>query len=75
MLQHTAQLYLQDENVVKVTSSIYLSQLKCDIALVMVSTEFFKIGTSLQVDQANLGCRARFVEYPLCEPKKKIAAS
>lgn len=63
------------EQVGKVTSAIYSSRLKANIALAMVSIAHTEIGTELEVI-TQMGPRSStVVEKPFYDPKKKIVSS
>ncbi len=58
----------------KVTSAIYSPRLEQNIALAMVSVEGADVGTDLEVEMPSGTVRARVVEKPFFDPKKKIAS-
>jgi glycine cleavage system aminomethyltransferase T len=59
----------------KVTSAVYSPRLKKNIALAMVSIEESEIGNTLYVENSNSNIKAKIVEKPFYDPKKKIAAA
>ena len=61
------------EIVGKVTSAIYSPRLKQNIALAMVATECTEKGTQVEVLRASGPVRARIVEKPFFDPRKKLA--
>ena len=63
------------KNIGKVTSAIYSPRLKKNIALAMIKIDYAKIGTDLEVFTNNGNCKAKVVEKPFYDPKKKIAIS
>ena len=67
---------IKNNNIVgKVTSAVYSPRLKKNIALAMVSIEKSEIGNTLYVENSNSNIKAKIVEKPFYDPKKKIAAA
>ena len=58
----------------KVTSAVYSPRLDKNIALAMVDIDYIAIGTALDVNMGGQPVRAKVVEKPFYDPKKKIAA-
>ena len=65
----------EGELVGKVTSAIYSPRLEKNIALAMVSTDYSNIGTNLEVQIGSLKVKAKVVEKPFFDPKKKITSA
>ncbi|GEK46476.1 glycine cleavage system protein T [Bisbaumannia pacifica] len=63
------------EVVGKVTSAVYSPRLEQNIALAMVAVEHARLGTELEVQTLSGPAKARVVEKPFFDPKKKIAVS
>ncbi len=63
------------EAIGKVTSAVYSPRLQQNIALAMVAADHAVIGTEVEVNAASGPTRARIVERPFYDPKKKIAAA
>ncbi|WP_232341123.1 glycine cleavage T C-terminal barrel domain-containing protein [Bisbaumannia pacifica] len=63
------------EVVGKVTSAVYSPRLEQNIALAMVAIEHAHLGTELDVQTLSGPAKARVVEKPFFDPKKKIAVS
>ena len=59
----------------KVTSAVYSPRLKKNIALAMIKIDYAKIGTELEVFTNDGNYKAKVVEKPFYDPKKKIAIS
>jgi aminomethyltransferase len=58
----------------KVTSAIYSPRLEQNIALAMVSSNYSKLGTELEVSMCSETVQAFVVQKPFYDPKKKIAS-
>lgn len=65
---------LGDKQVGKITSAIYSSRLKANIALAMVNIEHIDIGTELEVVTQKGHCSGTVVEKPFYDPKKNLAS-
>jgi len=66
---------LKDEKKIgQVTSAIYSPRLKRNIALAMVSTDYAKPGTQVDVLQTTATTNATIVNKPFYDPRKKIAS-
>ena len=63
-----------DKQVGKITSAIYSSRLKANIALAMVNIEHTDIGTELEVVTQKGHCSGTVVEKPFYDPKKNLAS-
>ena len=63
------------ETIGKVTSAVYSPRLEQNIALAMVGAEHAVLGSEVEVVGASGPTRARLVERPFYDPKKKIAAA
>jgi glycine cleavage system aminomethyltransferase T len=62
------------KQVGKVTSAIYSSRLKANIALAMVAIEYAEVGTQLEII-TQMGPRSStVVEKPFYDPKKKLVS-
>jgi aminomethyltransferase len=59
----------------KVTSAVYSPRLKKNIALAMVNIKNSEIGTDLKVETNKGIFKAKIVEKPFYDPKKKIASN
>lgn len=59
----------------KVTSAVYSPRLEQNIALAMLSVECAETGTEVEVDSCSGTARARVVERPFYDPKKKLATA
>ena len=57
----------------KITSAVYSPRLKKNIALAMVSIDQSELGNELNVDMNDQLIKAKVVEKPFYDPKKKIA--
>ncbi len=63
------------ETIGKITSAVYSPRLAQNIALAMVAAEHANIGAEVEVVTSSGPTRARIVERPFYDPKKKIAAA
>ena len=68
-------VFNDNDTVGKVTSAVYSPRLKKNIALAMISKKFSEIGTVLNVKTSQSLVKARIVEKPFFDPKKKIAST
>ena len=59
----------------KITSAVYSPRLKKNIALAIVSLEYSKLETVLQVEISSKKINATIVEKPFYDPKKKLTLS
>lgn len=59
----------------KVTSAVYSPRLEQNIALAMVSVDASEIGTDVEVAAPSGTAKAKVVEVPFYDPKKKLAAA
>ena len=63
----------QNDSVIgKITSAVYSPRLNQNIALAMVAIEYSCIGTKLTIDAFDKVLKARVVEKPFFDPRKKI---
>ena len=61
------------KSVGKITSAVYSPRLKKNIALAMVSIDNIELGTVLDAEISSKKVKAKIVEKPFYDPKKKIA--
>ena len=59
----------------KITSAVYSPRLKKSIALAMIEIAYSDIGSVLDIKADNRNYKAKIVETPFYDPKKKIAKS